>query len=106
VEVYFHAFLTSALNGGEWLHLRPGRFTLRERASGIHCLEDWMGPRAGLDAVSSSINPVYEWNYDITVTFRKSAEMSEILVRICESEQDGKSTERIFIEHGIDGLQY
>jgi hypothetical protein len=30
VEVYLHAFLTSALDGGEWSVSRPGRFTPRE----------------------------------------------------------------------------
>jgi hypothetical protein len=32
VEVYLHAFLTSALDGGEWSALRTGRFIPRERA--------------------------------------------------------------------------
>jgi hypothetical protein len=43
--------LTWALDGGEWLALRPGLFTPRERNIGTHWIEDWMGPRAGLDAV-------------------------------------------------------
>jgi len=29
---------------------RPGRFTLRERASGTHWIGGWVGPRAVLDA--------------------------------------------------------
>jgi hypothetical protein len=32
VEVYLDAFLTSALDGGEWSTSLPGRFTPRERA--------------------------------------------------------------------------
>jgi len=32
VEAQHHAFLTSALNRGQWSDSRPGRFTLRERA--------------------------------------------------------------------------
>jgi hypothetical protein len=32
VEVYFHAFLTSVLDGGEWSDSNPGRFTPTERA--------------------------------------------------------------------------
>jgi hypothetical protein len=32
VEVQLHVFLTSALDGGEWLTSRPGRFTLGVRA--------------------------------------------------------------------------
>jgi hypothetical protein len=41
-------FLTSELNGGEWSILRPGRFTLGERASGTHWIGGWVGPRVGL----------------------------------------------------------
>jgi len=49
VEVQFDAFLTSALDGGEWLTSRPGRFTPRERAFGTHWIGGWVGPRAVLD---------------------------------------------------------
>jgi hypothetical protein len=45
-EVQLHAFLTSAIDGGEWSASRPYRFTPTERAPGTH----WY-PRAGLDAV-------------------------------------------------------
>jgi hypothetical protein len=31
-----HAFLTSAVVGGEWSASRPGRFTSGERAPGAH----------------------------------------------------------------------
>jgi hypothetical protein len=51
VEVYLHAFLNSALDGGEWSASRPGRFTLRERAPGTHWIGVWVGFRAVLDAV-------------------------------------------------------
>jgi hypothetical protein len=44
--------LTSALDGGERLASRPGSFTPRERASGNHWIGGWVGPNAGLDAVS------------------------------------------------------
>jgi hypothetical protein len=43
--------LTSALDGGEWSASRPGRFTSRERAPGIHGIGGWLGPRAVLDTV-------------------------------------------------------
>jgi hypothetical protein len=43
--------LTSALDGGEWLASRPGRFTPREKAPGTHWIGGWVGPRAFLDAV-------------------------------------------------------
>jgi hypothetical protein len=36
MEVKFHAFLTSELDGGEWIISRPSRFTSRERAPGTH----------------------------------------------------------------------
>jgi len=51
VEVYFHAFLTWALGGGEWSGSHAGRFTIGERTPGIHCTGGWMGSRADLDAV-------------------------------------------------------
>jgi len=36
VDVYFHAFLTSALDGGEWSATRPGHFTPgKERKSPV-----------------------------------------------------------------------
>jgi hypothetical protein len=44
--------LISEPDGGEWSASRPGRFTLRERALGTHWIGSWVGPRAGLDAVS------------------------------------------------------
>jgi hypothetical protein len=39
VELQFHAFLTSALDGGEWSASRPSRFIPRERAPGTHWIE-------------------------------------------------------------------
>jgi hypothetical protein len=51
VEVYFHAFLTSALDGDKWSGSRPGRFTSRERAPGAHWIGGWVCTRAVLDAV-------------------------------------------------------
>jgi hypothetical protein len=44
--------LTSALDGGEWSALRPGRFTPRERGPGPHWIGGWVGPRAVVDAVA------------------------------------------------------
>jgi len=44
VEVQLHAFLTSALDGGEWSVSRPGRFTPRKRAPGAHWIGGWVGP--------------------------------------------------------------
>jgi hypothetical protein len=51
VEVQLHAFLISALDGGELWASRPGHFTPRERALGIHWIGGRVGPRTGHDAV-------------------------------------------------------
>jgi hypothetical protein len=42
-EVYLYAFLTSALDGGEWSASHLGRITPTERAPGIH----WIGGCVG-----------------------------------------------------------
>jgi hypothetical protein len=41
----------SALDGGEWSASRHDRFTPRKRAPDTHWIGDWVGLRAGLDAV-------------------------------------------------------
>jgi hypothetical protein len=51
VEVIAPPFVTSALDRGEWLASRPGRFTPEERTSGIHWIGGWVDVRAGLDAL-------------------------------------------------------
>jgi hypothetical protein len=51
VEVQVHA-LTSVLNRGEWSASCTCRFTPGLREPGTHWIGDWMGPRAGLDAVA------------------------------------------------------
>jgi hypothetical protein len=43
------AFLTSALQAGQWPASRPSGFTCRERAPTTHYTGDWVGPRAALD---------------------------------------------------------
>jgi hypothetical protein len=50
--VYLHTFLTSTLDRGEWLASLSTRFTLGVRAPGTHSVGVWVGPRAGLDAVT------------------------------------------------------
>jgi hypothetical protein len=45
VEVQLHVFLTSALDGGEWLALRPCRFTPGERARGTNWRGSWVGAK-------------------------------------------------------------
>jgi hypothetical protein len=59
--VQLHTFLTSALDGSEWSASRPGRFTPRERAPGIHWIGDWVGTRAVLDAVVNRKIPSPRW---------------------------------------------
>jgi len=51
VEVWLHAFLTSELDGGEWLASCPSHFTSGEGLPSTHWIEDRVGPRASLDAV-------------------------------------------------------
>jgi hypothetical protein len=68
--VYLHAFLTSALDGGEWSVLRPGRFTPRERAPGIHWILGWVGLRAGL--TTSSFTTILTFNAIPILMGRKS----------------------------------
>jgi hypothetical protein len=49
VGVYIHLFMTSALDGGEWLAPLPGRFIPGERVLGTHWIGGWVGPRPYLD---------------------------------------------------------
>jgi hypothetical protein len=57
VEAYLHAFLTSALDGDEWLASGLGRFILGERPAGTHWIGGWVGTRASLlDAVAKRKN--------------------------------------------------
>jgi hypothetical protein len=49
LRVQLHAFLTSALGGGEWLASRPDRFTPGERAYRIRWTRGWVGLRAVLN---------------------------------------------------------
>jgi hypothetical protein len=55
--VWISPFLTSALDGGEWLVSLPGRVTPRKRAAGTHWIGGWVGARAGLDAVVKIPSP-------------------------------------------------
>jgi hypothetical protein len=52
VEVEAQAFLTSALDGGEWSTSRPGRFTPEEGAPVTNWVGGWVGPRSGLDKIT------------------------------------------------------
>jgi hypothetical protein len=48
-------FLTSAIVGGDWSALRPGRFTPKERTPRTHWIGSWVGLRVGLDVVERGI---------------------------------------------------
>jgi hypothetical protein len=50
-------FLTSATDGGEWSSSHPSHFILNEIAPTTH----WVGPRTGLDTVSSRKIPSPFW---------------------------------------------
>jgi hypothetical protein len=52
VEVYFHAFLISALDAGEWSASLPGRLTPEVRAADVYWIGGWVAVRAGLDEVT------------------------------------------------------
>jgi hypothetical protein len=58
VEIWLHAFLTSALDAGDWSASRPGYFFSGEKALGNHWIRGLMGPRAGLDSVAKRKIPV------------------------------------------------
>jgi hypothetical protein len=51
MEVQAHTFLTSALDGGEWLASCPILFNPGERGPGTHYIEGWVGFNVGLDNV-------------------------------------------------------
>jgi hypothetical protein len=51
VELQLHAFLISALDGGEWSTSGPGPFISRERDSDTHWIGSWVGSRADVGAV-------------------------------------------------------
>jgi hypothetical protein len=49
VELQCYAFLTSALNGGDWTASCTGRFSPGDRYNGNHWIGGWVVPRAGID---------------------------------------------------------
>jgi len=53
--VQVHAFLTSALDGGEWSASRSG-LLVPWKVPSNHCIEECVGPRAGVCAVSRTNN--------------------------------------------------
>jgi hypothetical protein len=64
VEVWLHAFLTSALDGGKLSASRSGRFTPRERAPDTHWIGDWVDPQSpsGRGGEEKNSQPCWESN--------------------------------------------
>jgi hypothetical protein len=52
VEVHFHSYLTSLLNGENWLASRNGRSTHAERAFDIYCIGGSVVSSSSVDAVT------------------------------------------------------
>jgi hypothetical protein len=48
---------TSALDGGEWLKLQPGRLNDPRERAGNHCIVFWVGLRAGLGRCGKNSPP-------------------------------------------------
>jgi hypothetical protein len=74
-EVQFHAFLTCALEGGEWSASRPGRFIEREGASGTHLILGWVRSGHGGEEKNSQPLPGPE----PLVAQRYTTELSRLL---------------------------
>jgi hypothetical protein len=70
VEIKFHVFLTSAVDGGEWSVSLNGDFTLDETAGGIRWLDFYNGPRINLDTLEKDIAfvPARNWMPDSLLT--------------------------------------
>jgi hypothetical protein len=76
VEVQLHVFLSSALEEGVWLALRPG-----DTAPGTHCTGGWVGPRVGLDKVEKRIK-YFQCPYRESNPGRPSRSLFIILIKI------------------------
>jgi hypothetical protein len=55
VEIQIHSFLISALDGGKWSALRPGRFTPRETVPDTQKIGGWVDPRTSRIKVPEQI---------------------------------------------------
>jgi hypothetical protein len=56
-ELELHAFLMSALDGGEWSASCRGHLSLGGKNPGAHWILRWVGPRGGPEMVSKWKNP-------------------------------------------------
>jgi hypothetical protein len=57
VEVEIHEFLTSSLDGGEWLVSSLSRFNRKKISPDTHWIGGWVGHRVGIDAVAKRRSP-------------------------------------------------
>jgi hypothetical protein len=63
VEVYLHAFLTSALDGSEWSAWRPDRSSSGKIVPNTDWIGSWVGPRGNVDSVrKKNLFPCWESN--------------------------------------------
>jgi hypothetical protein len=53
VEVQLHAFLNSALDGGQWPASLPGSFIPGERDLGTHWISWWAGPETSGEKITT-----------------------------------------------------
>jgi hypothetical protein len=56
-----HPLSNSALDGGAWSASRAGRFSPGYRATRVHYIGGWVGPRAGLDILGNREIPYPSW---------------------------------------------
>jgi hypothetical protein len=82
-----HAFLTSALDGGEWSASRFGRPNPRERASVTHWIGGWVGFRTGPDTVAkkkySQPLPRPETPIIQPIAQRYTTELVSLIIFVC-----------------------
>jgi hypothetical protein len=64
VEVKLRAFISSALDLGEYGQVHPSG-----KNTGTHCIGDWVGHRAGLDAVVKKKFPASAGNPTLVAQF-------------------------------------
>jgi len=91
VEVYLHAFLTSALDLGEWSASRPGRFTPRERAPGTHWIGGWVGSGAGVDTMVKTKIPSSRRELNPRTPIEYSSDIQIITFKVNQCTQDETS---------------